>query len=128
MDKQNELTAVDGAVKNEAWDHKKAGAADAQENEHLVKLSKPYKFEDEGEITSIDLSCLENATAEVLIKANRVMVSTGDVMTIPENDIRYALFVAAECTGIPYSFYKKLNLADAIKVKREVMTFFNGGE
>lgn len=128
MDKQNELTAVDGAVKNEAGDHKKTGAADVQGNEHLVKLSKPYKFEDEGEITSIDLSCLENATAEVLIKANRVMVSTGDVMTIPENDIRYALFVAAECTGIPYSFYKKLNLADAIKVKMEVMTFFNGGE
>lgn len=128
MDKQNELAVVDGAVKNEVEDHKKTGVTDAQENEHLVKLSKPYKFEDEGEITSIDLSCLKNATAEVLIKANRVMVSNGDVLTIPENDIRYALFVAAECTGIPYDFYKKLNLADAIKVKREVMIFFNGGE
>ena len=71
---------------------------------------------------------MEDATAETLMKANRVMVSTGDVMAIPENDIRYALFVAAECTGIPYDFYKKLNLADATKVKREVMVFFNGGE
>ena len=98
------------------------------ETKHLVKLSRVYEFEDEGKIDSIDLSCLENATAEVLIKANRVMVSTGDVMAVPENDIRYALFVAAECTGIPYDFYKKLSLGDAIKVKREVMTFFNGGE
>lgn len=102
--------------------------ADTDKNKHLIKLSKAYKFEDEGEIDSIDLSCLENATAEVLIKASRVMVSTGDVMAIPENDIRYALFVAAECTGIPYNFYKGLKLADAIKVKREVMAFFNGGE
>lgn len=102
--------------------------AGAKENRHFVKLSRAYKFEDEGEIDSIDLSCLENATAEVLMKANRVMVSTGDVMMIPENDIRYALFVAAECTGIPYDFYRKLNIADAIKVKKEVMIFFNGGE
>ena len=102
--------------------------ADTDKNKHLIKLSKAYKFEDEGEIDSIDLSCLKDATAETLMKASRVMVSTGDVMTIPENDIRYALFVAAECTGIPYGFYKKLNLADAIKVKREVMFFFNGGE
>ena len=106
----------------------KNNSADTKENKHLVKLSRAYKFEDEGEIDSIDLSCLENATAEVMMKASRVMVSTGDVMTIPENDIRYALFVAAECTGIPYDFYKKLSLSDAIKVKREVMFFFNGGE
>lgn len=102
--------------------------AGVKENKYLVKLSRAYKFEDEGEIDSIDLSCLENATAEVLMKANRVMVSTGDVMAIPENDIRYALFVAAECTGIPYDFYKKLNLGDATRVKKEVMIFLNGGE
>lgn len=122
MAEKNEMAAVPGAAaangKNKGMD----------ENKHLVKLSRAYKFEDEGEIDSIDLSCLENATAEVLIKANRVMVSTGDVMTIPENDIRYALFVAAECTGIPYDFYKKLSLGDATRVKKEVMVFLNGGE
>lgn len=122
MAEKNELTVTPGAVVDTG---KNKGAV---ENDHLVKLSRAYKFEDEGDITSIDLSCLKNATAEVLIKANRVMVSTGDVMTIPENDIRYALFVAAECTGLPYDFYKKLNLQDAIKVKREVMSFFNGSE
>lgn len=124
MAEKDKLTMMPGATvaleKNKNVDEKG--------NKHLVKLSKAYKFEDEGEIDSIDLSCLEDATAETLMKANRVMVSTGDVMAIPENDIRYALFVAAECTGIPYDFYKKLNLADATKVKREVMVFFNGGE
>lgn len=122
MAEKNELTVRPGAV---VAIGKKQGA---DENKHLVKLSRAYKFEDEGEIDSIDLSCLEDATAETLMKASRVMVSTGDVMAVPENDIRYALFVAAECTGIPYDFYKKLNLADAIRVKREVMIFFNGGE
>lgn len=122
MAEKNELAVAPGAVVDTGKNK------DTVENGHLVKLSRAYKFEDEGEIDSIDLSCLKDATAETLIKANRVMVSTGDVMAIPENDIRYALFVAAECTGIPYGFYKKLNLADAIKVKREVMTFFNGRE
>lgn len=122
MTEKNEMAAAPGAA---ATNGKNKGA---EETKHLVKLSRAYKFEDEGEIDSIDLSCLENATAEVLIKANRVMVSTGDVMTIPENDIRYALFVAAECTGIPYDFYKKLSLGDATRVKKEVMVFLNGGE
>ena len=122
MAEKNELAVASGV----AVDTRKN--KDTVENGHLVKLSRAYKFEDEGEIDSIDLSCLKDATAETLMKASRVMVSTGDVMTIPENDIRYTLFVAAECTGIPYGFYKKLNLADAIKVKREVMFFFNGGE
>lgn len=124
MAEKNELTTMPSA----SVTFEKNKNADVKGNKHLVKLSKAYKFEDEGEIDSIDLSCLEDATAETLMKANRVMVSTGDVMAIPENDIRYALFVAAECTGIPYDFYKKLNLADATKVKREVMVFFNGGE
>lgn len=127
MDKYNEL-AEDGAVKNEAGDHKKTGNAEAKENEHLIKLSRPYPFEDGEDITSIDLSCLENATAETLMKVSRIMTSTGDVMALPENDIRYALYIAAECTGIPYSFYKKLSLKDATKVKRGVMNFLNAGE
>ena len=120
-----ELAAVDGVVKNEVVDLKKTSNAETQKNEHLVKLSKPYPFEDEGDITSIDLSCLENATAETLVKVSRIMTSSGDVMTLAENDIRYALYIAAECTGLPYSFYKKLNLADATKVKLGVMNFLN---
>lgn len=114
-----------GTVKDEGAALKKTSGADTQENRHLVKLSKPYPFEDEGDITSIDLSCLENATAETLVKVSKIMTSTGDVMALPENDIRYALYIAAECTGLPYSFYKKLNLRDATKVKRGVMDFLN---
>lgn len=105
----------------------KKKAAGAQENEHYVKFSKPYDYEGET-IEGVDLSCLENATAETLMKASRVMTSKGEVMALPENDIRYALFVAAECTGLTYEFYKKLNMNDAIRIKREVMLFFNGTE
>lgn len=128
MDKNNELAAVNDDVKNENEISKKTDAADTQENKHLVTFSRPYPFEDEGNVTSIDFSCLENATAEMLIKVSKIMTSSGDVMALPENDIRYALYIAAECTGYPYSFFKKLNLCDATKVKRKVMVFLNGVE
>ena len=126
MAAHNELAVVEGTVKNKAPE--KNGTADKQENKHLVTLSKPYPFEDEGKVESIDLSCLENATAETLIKVSKIMTSTGDVMALPENDIRYALYIAAECTGYPYSYFKKLNLCDATKIKRGVMNFLNGVE
>lgn len=126
MAEHNEFAVVEGTVKNKAPE--KNGTADKQENKYLVTLSKPYPFEDEGKVESIDLSCLENATAETLIKVSRIMTSTGDVMALPENDIRYALYIAAECTGYPYSFFKKLNLCDATKIKRGVMNFLNGVE
>lgn len=126
MAEHNELAVVEGTVKNKAPE--KNGTADKQENKHLVTLSKPYPFEDEGKVESIDLSCLENATAETLIKVSKIMTSTGDVMALPENDIRYALYIAAECTGYPYSFFKKLNLCDATKIKRGVMNFLNGAK
>ena len=126
MAEHNELAVVEGTVKNKAPE--KNGTADKQENKHLVTLSKPYPFEDEGKVESIDLSCLENATAETLMKVSKIMTSTGDVMALPENDIRYALYIAAECTGYPYSFFKKLNLCDATKIKQGVMIFLNGVE
>lgn len=126
MAEHNELAVVEGTVKNKAPE--KNGTADKQENKHLVTLSKPYPFEDEGNVESIDLSCLENATAETLMKVSKIMTSTGDVMALPENDIRYALYIAAECTGYPYSFFKKFNLCDATKIKQGVMIFLNGVE
>lgn len=128
MAENNGLAAVEGAVKNKNKVPEKNGTEDKQENKHLVMLSKPYPFEDEEDITSIDLSCLENATAETLIKVSKILTSTGDVMALPENDIRYALYIVAECTGYPYSFFQKLNLCDATKIKRGVMNFLNGVE
>lgn len=101
---------------------------EAAENKHIIKLSKSYQFEDEGEVSEIDLSGLKDATAEVLIKATRVLTLYDEIMTLPESDIRYALFIAAECTEFTYEFYQKLNFQDATKVKRAVFSFFNGGE
>ena len=128
MDKNNELAAAGGVVKSKDEVPEKNSTADQQESKHLVTLSKPYPFEDEGNIESIDLSCLENATAETLVKVSKIMTSTGDVMALPENDIRYAFYIAAECTGYPYSFFKKLNLCDATKIKRGVINFLHGVE
>lgn len=101
---------------------------EASENKYIVKLSKSYQFEDEGEVSEIDLSGLKDATAEVLIKATRVLTMQDEFMVLSESDIRYAFFVAAECTEFTYEFYSKLNLYDATAVKRRVMSFFNVAE
>lgn len=125
---QNKQTASNETEAKKNDNFAEAKKTEREENKHIVKLSKSYKFEDEGEISEIDLSGLEDATADVLMKATRVFNTNGEVMVLPENDIRYALFVASECTEPTYDFYKKLNMQDAIKVKREVMSFFNGTE
>ena len=53
------------------------------ENEKmLLQLSKTYEFEGE-KISQLDLSGLEEITADNMIKANKVMVTSGAVAIMP---------------------------------------------
>lgn len=92
----------------------------------VVSFSKTYDFEGK-KITEVDLSGLEDVTAATMIKANRVLVASGDVQIMPENSLHYALIIAAECTEYPIEFYKMLNPVDALRVKNAVNAFFLGG-
>lgn len=93
--------------------------------ENVIKLSRTYEFEGE-KIQELDFSGLENITADDMIKANKVLASSGTVSVLPENDLHYTLIIAASATGHPIEFFKSLKPRDAIKVKNKVTSFFFG--
>lgn len=92
---------------------------------NVVKLSRTYEFEGE-KIQELDFSGLEDVTADDMIKANKVLASSGTVSVLPENDLHYTLIIAASATGHPIEFFKSLKPRDAIKVKNKVTSFFFG--
>lgn len=104
-------------------DNKVVKIEKAKDKEEIVSLSKAYQFEGR-EIREIDLSGLEDATAETMIKAQKVLISSNDVQILPENSLHYALIIAAECSDLPIEFYKGLSMKDATKVRNRVQSFF----
>ena len=95
--------------------------------ENIVKLSKTYDFEGK-KVSQIDFSGLENITADDMIRANKVLATSGTVSILPENDLHYTLIIAAGATGYPIEFFKSLKPKDAIRVKNTVTSFFYGEE
>ena len=65
-------------VKNEAVEQ-----AAVQAEESKMKLSKVYDFEG-TKVSEIDFSGLENLTANDMIKANKVLNTSGNVTVLPE--------------------------------------------
>lgn len=98
-----------------------------EEAENIVKLSKIYDFEGE-KVSQIDFSGLENIIADDMIRANKVLSTSGTVSILPENDLHYTLIIAASATGLPIEFFKALKPKDAIRVKNTVTSFFYGEE
>lgn len=117
MEKQQEKIVTIEAAKEKA----------ADENGNIAKFTHTYNFEGE-EIREIDMSGMEELTANDMIQANKQMSSSGNVSIIPEMDLQYALTIAASATGKPIEFFKALKPRDAIKVKNKVTSFFFGEE
>lgn len=95
-----------------------------------ITLKTPVVFEG-TEISEIDLSALENWTCDDLIKArkkykkiNAEEFSTLDAI-IPEANIEYCLFIAAEVTKLPFEFFKKLPAKESNGIKAKLILFFN---
>ncbi len=117
MEKQNEKVVNIEAPKEKV----------AEENDNIVKFTRTYNFEGE-EIKEVDMSGMEDLTANDMIQANKQMSSSGNISIIPEMDLQYALTIAASATGKPIEFYKALKPRDAIKIKNKVTSFFFGEE
>lgn len=100
---------------------------DVVESEMKVTLTKTYLFEDQ-QIGEIDMSGLENMTANDMIKANRVLNSSGNFSVVPELTLEYSIVIAASATGLPVEFFKTLVPRDAMRVKNKVTDFFFGKE
>lgn len=110
----------------EVTDIKKTAAAEVPDSA-LIKLSRTYDFEGE-KIKTIDMSGLENITANDMIKANKVLNNNGTVTVLPETNLEYTLIIAASASGLPIEFFKTLVPKDAMKVKNRVTSFFFGEE
>ena len=92
-----------------------------------IKFTKTYLFEGES-IGEIDMGGLENMTANDMIKANKVLNTSGNFSVLQEMTLEDALVIASSATGRPIEFFKGLCPRDAIKVKNSVGSFFFGEE
>ena len=70
-------------VKNEVVEQ-----ATVQAEESKMKLSKVYDFEG-AKVSEIDFSGLENLTANDMIKANKVLNTSGNVTVLPETNLEH---------------------------------------
>lgn len=95
------------------------------DQEKTLELTRTYLFDGE-EVSSLEFSRLEEITAEDMIRASNIMADDGAAAVIPENTLYYALIIAADATGMPIEFFKKLKPKDAIKVRRLVTHYFFG--
>lgn len=100
----------------------------AEEEESLqVRFRKPYHFEGK-DYDSVDLSGLEDTTAEDLAVVGRSVTKTGAVTPMPEMTMDFVLEICARVCGLPIEFFKGLPARDAIRVKNKVTGFLYGGD
>ena len=100
-----------------------AEAAPKEELSLVITFGKPYHFEGK-DYESIDLSGLDNLTAENMIAADKYLTTNGNFSPMPEMSLEYALYIASVATGLPVEFFRHLPPKDAIKVKNRVTNFF----
>lgn len=93
--------------------------------EYKITLSKPITFE-EKEYKDVDLSGLEDLTAEDLCKADNRISRMGIVAPVREMNCEFCAIIAAEAAKMPVEFFKALSAKDFSKVTRQVQAFFLG--
>lgn len=78
---------------------------DEDDENPIIKLKKPYKFEG-VEYTEIDLSGMDELTANDMIAINRIMNRTNPgVDVMPEVSMEYAMNFACKATKLPIEFF-----------------------
>ena len=97
-------------------------AAPADEEALIVRFGKPYMFEGK-EYTEVDLSGLEDLTAEDMIAANKYMSRGGNFSVMSEMTVEYACFIASQASGLPVEFFRRLPIKSAAKVTNRVTNF-----
>lgn len=98
-----------------------------EKNPGLIKFNKPYNFEGNSYL-EVDVSLIENLTAEDLIDAEDILAKSGVNAFVPEINFSYLVIIAAKATGKPQEFFKRLPAKDGVKLKRAVMGFLNSEE
>lgn len=96
-----------------------------EENQYLVVFKKPFVFEG-VRYEKVDLSGLEELSAQDMIAANKIMERSGSVNAMPELSLEYACIISARATGKPVEFFKALPPKEAVKIKNRVTNFLYG--
>ncbi len=88
-----------------------------------VVFEKPYTFE-KKEYTEIELTGMEDLTAEDVFAAEAYARKKGGAATVAENSAAYLLHLAASAAQLPIEFMEALPLKEAARVKYAAMGFF----
>ena len=99
---------------------------DDEEISMIVRLKKPYFFEGK-EYREIDLSGLEDLSAEDMIACEKYLDRTSrGIKIMPELSVEYACVFAAKAAKLPVEFFTRLPAWAATRVKNRVMGFLFG--
>lgn len=118
MEKNTELETVQ--VQGEAAEK----ATIPAEDKTVVTFKKPYQFEG-TEYKEIDLTEIENLTADSLVDAERIYNAAGGFSMMPEMSPLYAFAIASKATKLPLEFFRHLPIKDGLLVKNTVVGFLN---
>ena len=92
------------------------------ENELYVKFNKGYNFEGE-EYSGIDLSDLEDLTANDMIWAQKQFERKGGTSVLIEMNMEYCLLIASRASKKPIEFFKGLKMREAEIIKNKETGF-----
>ena len=114
---QEEILAAEEAVANDA----------AMDGVNLhVKFRKPYHFEGK-DYDGVDLSGLEDATANDLVAVERILRKRGVMDPLVEMSPELAALLASRVAGLPEEFFMGLPINEMVKLKTTVSGFLYGG-
>lgn len=88
----------------------------------VIKLKKPIKFEG-NHYDKIDLNGLDEIKAGDMVAINRRMTRNGNIDTMQELSLEYALNMANLATGLPLEFFDQLPPYAAMEIKGRVTNF-----
>lgn len=115
-------TGIEEAEDMQTGIETKKAAEDIEDGPRLVTLTKPIKFEGVT-YRKIDLSAMDNITAEDMIEINRRLSRSGNVDFVQELSLEYALNLVQVATGIPLEFFLKLPPYESMQLKNRVAGF-----
>ncbi len=94
-----------------------------KDNEYIIKLSNPITFEGK-QYDKIDLSGLQKINAGDMVSVSRRLSRNGNIDTMPEMSLEYALNIANLATELPLEFFEQLPPYAALAIKGRVTGFF----
>lgn len=106
--------------------HSEINEEAAQEENRVIELGKPYKFEDK-EYTSIDLTGLDKLTVQDAINAQRQLFNEREVAAamLCETTTAFARALAAKATELPIELFKLMPRGASRKVAAAVRGYMN---